>query len=250
MTGAGKPVLYLGDDGLEGAAAYLAGVMSHHRIGYRHLGSGRRAEDRLLRGEYRLVVLSDYPAANLAAAQADLLAERVRAGTGLLMIGGWDSFQGLGGGYRGTRVGELLPVELSSGDDRVNWPFPCLVWKEGQHPITDGLPLAAPPGIGGYNRFTVRAGCERLLSAVRFRPSLKEGACSFVEEGRDPLLVVGQHGRGRVAAFASDVAPHWVGGFVDWGERRVRAGEPGREVEVGEHYARFFANLLVWTGRL
>jgi hypothetical protein len=49
-----------------------------------------------------------------------------------------------------------------------------------------------------------------------------------------PLLVTGQHGAGRVAAITTDVAPHWVGGFVDWGDARVAAQADGAPaIEVG-----------------
>ena len=66
-----------------------------------------------------------------------------------------------------------------------------------------------------------------------------------------PVLVVGSAGQGRTAAFASDVAPHWVGGFVDWGETRVAAQAPGGPaIEVGVAYSQFWKQLLAWTGRL
>jgi len=46
------------------------------------------------------------------------------------------------------------------------------------------------------------------------------------------------------------VASHWVGGFVDWGDRRITQDVAGGLVEIGNWYARFFRNLLVWTGKL
>ena len=62
------------------------------------------------------------------------------------------------------------------------------------------------------------------------------------------MLVVGQFGRGRSAAFASDAAPHWVGGLVDWGAKRIAAhAKGGGQVEVGNHYAELFARLVRWT---
>ena len=62
-----------------------------------------------------------------------------------------------------------------------------------------------------------------------------------------PLLIVGRHGRGRTAALATDVAPHWVGGLVDRGQQRVVQDVPGGfTIDVGDCYARFFRNLLVW----
>jgi len=76
------------------------------------------------------------------------------------------------------------------------------------------------------------------------------GDFQFTRGEESPLLVVGQYGRGRVAALATDVAPHWVGGFVDWGDRRITQDVGGGFVEIGNWYAGFFRNLLVWTGQL
>jgi len=42
--------------------------------------------------------------------------EFVRNGGGLIMIGGWESFQGSGGGYHGTLIEEILPVRISPED--------------------------------------------------------------------------------------------------------------------------------------
>ena len=71
-----------------------------------------------------------------------------------------------------------------------------------------------------------------------------------------PLLVTGSYGLGRTVAFASDVAPHWVGGMVDWGTpRRVTqtlcAGafaelSTDGFIEVGADYATFFRQLTQW----
>ena len=66
------------------------------------------------------------------------------------------------------------------------------------------------------------------------------------------MLVLGAADRGRTAALMTDLAPHWVGGFVDWGDgERVTAQAPGSwQIEVGNLYAQFVANLLAWTGQL
>jgi hypothetical protein len=252
------PVLYLGDTDLATAAAYLGGVLAHAGIPYGYLPSDRSPDPGFLEGDWRLVILSDYAARNFTPGQMDSLTAAVRSGRGLLMIGGWESFQGLDGGYAGTRVAQALPVEISPRDDRVNYPYPCLAVarQPAAHPVLAGLPWDEPPGLGGYNRVALKPGAELLLEAVRFRTAVSGGNVRFREEGRDPLLAVWSFGSGRVTAFCSDAAPHWVGGFVDWGSGRVRAGGPGSavgavgEVEVGEHYVRFFQNLIRWTGRL
>ena len=246
-----RPVLYLGDTSLDTAASYLAGVMRYFNIGFDYLPSVQAADRFLVDGaEYRLVILSDYPSENLNSAQMERIEAWVRRGSGLLMIGGWESFQGSGGAYAGTVIEEILPVRISPTDVRVHISCPCLAYKREDHPILAGLPFDQPPCIGGYNRVTAKEDARVLLEAIRYRTQARASSCSFAEAGRDVLLAVGGCGRGRSAAFTSDAAPHWVGGFVDWGPRRVSCEIAGAVVEVGEFYADFFNNLIRWTGRL
>ena len=49
--------------------------------------------------------------------------------------------------------------------------------------------------------------------------------------------MVGRHGYGRTAALATDVAPHWVGGLVDWGDQRITQKVTEDSIEVGNWYA-------------
>ena len=248
-----KRICYLGDDKLTGAAAYLAGVMAHYGLPFDHVGSAERPPDDLFEKAYALYVLSDYPARNFTREEMIRLAERVRGGAGLLMIGGWESFHGAAGGYERSPLAEALPVVMASGDDRVNCPQPCLVNKVRDHEILQGLPFDDPPGIGGFNRVTARTdrtGVATLLTAVRYRVQGTDGEFCFSRIDETPLLVVGDYGAGRTAAFTTDVAPHWVGGLVDWGDDRVVQPVGGATIEVGNCYAQFLHNLLRWTGRL
>ncbi|WP_405282734.1 glutamine amidotransferase [Gaopeijia maritima] len=242
-------ILYAGDSHLGGAAAYLAGVLSHGGIPFDHVPSDAPLGPTLGLTEPRLYVISDYPVKNLTDADMQRISGDVAAGAGLLMIGGWESFHGAAGEYHTSPLAEILPVRMQNSDDRVNAARPCLVEKGASHPILEGLPLERPPGIGGYNRVEPREGAEVLLFArhcpVEVDP---RGQYTVTPGARAPLLVVGHHGRGRTAAFASDVAPHWVGGLVDWGEGRVKACAPGGvEIEVGSLYAEFFTRLVRWT---
>jgi hypothetical protein len=246
------PILYLGDDTVDAAAAYLAGVMAHHGLGYEHRPSNESLNTDVLKRRWSLIVISDYPAGNIPLDVQSGLADMVGAGMGLLMLGGWDSFQGLGGNYSGTRLGNILPVVLDTGDDRINSSGPCLISKVKNHPIVDGLPFASDtPGIGGFNRFEAKEDGEVVLESRIYRASADPDAGHiFIPESEmNPLLVTGTHGKGRVCAWASDVAPHWVGGLVDWGPERVEARGPGGAgaVEVGNLYAEFFRNMLLWT---
>jgi uncharacterized membrane protein len=126
----------------------------------------------------------------------------VAAGGGLVMVGGYLTFQGIEGRARwaGTPVEEALPVLIEPADDRVEVPAGIVpaVLLPG-HPIVTGLP-GTWPALLGYNRVRPRAGAD-LVAAV----------------GDDPLIVAGQHGRGRSVAFTSDCGPHWCPPpFVEW----------------------------------
>jgi uncharacterized membrane protein len=178
------------------------------------------------------------------------IAARVEQGAGLLMIGGWESFHGLLGEYDESPLAAVLPVRMQSSDDRRNFPQPCLIEKLCDHEILAGLPWERPAGIGGINVVTAKPGAETLLAAVSFSVLHAEHAYQFAPADSAPLLVVGRHGAGRTAALATDVAPHWVGGLVDWGDQRIVQAVGDGTIEVGNWYARFFCNLVAWTGRI
>ena len=245
-----KSVLYLGDTTLREAGSYLAGVMSFHRISFDYLASDQKFSSSFLGRKYAAVIISDYPACNFSTAQLDTIAAQVKAGQGLLMIGGWESFTGANHEYTDSILKEVLPVVMQSGDDRVNCSAPCLVEKACDHKIVNSLPFEEnPPCIGGFNRLVIKGEAETVLFARRFKAVRQEEEFRFTPfEEPDSLLVVGSYGEGRVCAFATDAAPHWVGGLVDWGDSRVYAQATGASaIEVGNWYAKLFANMVNWT---
>ncbi|MEW5815533.1 MAG: glutamine amidotransferase [Spirochaetota bacterium] len=256
----GKKVIYFGDTSLDTAASYLAGIMNYYHITYIYIPSNEQCNDHILtQPEIGLIVLSDYPSSNFTSKQFKLITSLVADGTGLLMIGGWESFTGLNGGYNSTPLADILPVVMSDQDDRVNWPYPCIICKVCDHEILDNLPFKSPPGIGGFNKVTVKDDGHVLLNCIRYTTGttpLEEGTvsesgnCVFAAVDVNPLLVVGFYGQGRTAAFASDVAPHWASGLVDWGLPRIRLMSGLSVVEVGCHYASLFRNLMLWTAGL
>jgi uncharacterized membrane protein len=148
-----------------------------------------------------------------------LLRDFVAAGGGLIMIGGYLSFQGIDGKarYHGTPIEAALPVTLEAQDDRVEAPEGLTpVVRLPAHPLVRGLD-ATWPAILGYNRLHAKPAGEVVVTA-----------------GEDPLVVAWSFEQGRSLAFASDCGPHWAPPpFVSW---------PG--------YARFWANAAAWlTGR-
>lgn len=245
-------VLYLGDTHLRDAAAYLAGLMHGWGWPFDYVPSDRSATADLFETARALFIISDYPAARLNATLQQKLVQQVAAGAGLIMLGGWESFHGLGGDWDGTPVGDALPVVIETEDDRMNCDQPVLVRRVAEHPAVNGLPWESrPPVIGGFNRFTAKPDATVLLEAERFTAWRFDAEFVFEPIDWHPLLVIGEFGRGRVAALATDVAPHWVGPLVDWGTPRVSAQAPeANGVEVGGDYATFFRQLLSWTGGL
>lgn len=246
-----RKIHYFGDDDPQKAAAYLAGVLSHHKIPFTHVPGERKFADAVGDDVPAGYVFSDYPSKNLTERDMRKITADVNAGAGFLMIGGWESFHGLNGEYGGGAIEKILPVEIACEDDRFNSPQPCMIKKCVEHPVLGALPFDAPPAIGGLNILTPRTGAEIVLEATTFRTTFRNGVFDFAADRTFPLLVLGTFGAGRTAAFATDVAPHWVGGFVDWGTPRVWAQACGANpVEVGCHYAGFFANLVKWIAKI
>jgi hypothetical protein len=243
-------ILYCGDTALREAASYLAGVMAHCAIPFDYLASDHPFREESFSRPYSGIILSDYPAKNFTPGQLGKLAEKVGRGMGLLMIGGWASFTGANREYTDTALREVLSVTMQEQDDRVNSWQPCVVEKERNHPIVDGLPFErCSPSVGGFNRFQAKDCSETLLTVRPIGVARNEGRLVFrPSDTCDPLLVIGQFGLGRVAAFASDVAPHWVGGLVDWGDSRISVHAEGSNPrEVGNWYAAFFERLIRWV---
>jgi uncharacterized membrane protein len=126
----------------------------------------------------------------------------VENGGGLVMIGGYLTFQGIDGKarYGGSPVEDALPVTMLPGDDRVEAPQgvePTVA--QADHPIVAGMP-ATWPALLGYNRLIPRV-----------------EATVVAEAGGDPLITVWSHGKGRAVAYASDCGPHWAPPpFVEW----------------------------------
>lgn len=183
---------------------------------------------------YDAVILSDIGANSLLLPPAvwlhsktvpnrlKLIKAWVEKGGGLLMVGGYFSFQGIDGKarWRRTAVEDVLPVTCLPYDDRVEMP-------EGstaeillpEHPTMKGL-AGDWPLLLGVNEVEVRNRAD--IEVVARIPE---------EQGGHPLLVLGRHGAGRSAAWTSDIGPHWLSpAFCEW-----------------QGYGRLWKNILGWV---
>lgn len=180
---------------------------------------------------YDAIILSDIGANSLLLPPAVWLHSRtvpnrlklikawVEKGGALLMVGGYFSFQGIDGKarWRRTAVEDTLPVTCLPYDDRVEIPEGAVAEVvKPDHPVMAGL-SGTWPLLLGVNEVEVRPGAE----VVARLPA---------DQGGHPLLVLGGFGKGRTAAWTSDIGPHWLSpAFCEW-----------------EGYGRLWKNILGW----
>lgn len=123
-------------------------------------------------------------------------------GGGLMMAGGYLSFQGFEGkaNYHRTPIEEILPVNIEPTDDRVETPEGVNARVVAtEHPVVAGLDQDWPILLG-YQR-----------------TELKSDAMELASVDGEVMLAVRESGAGRTLAFTSDISPHWAPDeFMDW----------------------------------
>ena len=181
---------------------------------------------------YDAIVLSNVPRSALSDEVLGWVEEWIgKRGGGLLMAGGPWSF---GGGWTGTAVERMLPVEFLGSAD---WnPAPAIiepssadlhpVWRLFEDERTTRTALRAIPQSSGRNTW------------VRVKP--QSGMLLGVEKaqtttGSPPLLAVGAYGRGRTAALATSISASLSPRFTrQWGD------------QDNQYFARFARNMIYW----
>jgi uncharacterized membrane protein len=177
-------------------------------------------------GRYNVYVLSDLPADYLAPRQHKLLADAVRKGAGLIMLGGRSSFGP--GGWAQTELADVLPVEIH--------PF------DGQLEPEGGIKFV--PNNQGLTSYLLQIGASKtetarlwdmmppILGTSRFgEPKrLAEILAQTPGPNPEPLLVaMDGPGAGRVIAYGGDT---WI-----W----ARATEEGRIA-----HRKFWRQVIFW----
>jgi uncharacterized membrane protein len=182
---------------------------------------------------YDAIVLSNVPRAALSDEVLGWVEEWIgKRGGGLLMAGGPRSFGS--GGWTGTPVERMLPVEFLGSED---WELaPAVLEPTGAdlHPVwrlfederaTRAALRTLPESLGRNNWVRVKPQSGTLLGAQKAGTST----------GTPPLLAVGAYGRGRTAALATPLSASWSPRFTrQWGEQDNR------------FFAKFARNLTYW----
>ena len=164
--------------------------------------------------QYDVIVLSDIGANSLqlppetwlhgqsSPSRLDALNQWVHSGGGLMMAGGYLSFQGFQAraNFARSPLARSLPVTMSDFDDRVE----CSAGEKA-HSVSPNHELGAlitqeTPVLLGYNRVFAKAEAEVIATV-----------------GEDVLIATGTYGSGRTLVWTSDIGPHWCPQeFLDW----------------------------------
>jgi uncharacterized membrane protein len=213
---------------------------------------GADLEDAIREDKPDVIILDDVDVHGLNEASWKAIAERVRAGAGLMMLGGYHSFGP--GGFRESPLADVMPVNIgpaqrqSFGEgvrEDVHLPGPVRMRPAApvgeRHPVMQLAVAAAGSAAASstgeppvateiiWDRLPALDGANRIA-----RSELKANAQVLAEADdaeRHPLLVAGQSGDGRTLAFAGDSTWRWqMGGF-------------------GEAHRRFWRQCVLWLAK-
>ena len=154
--------------------------------------------------QYRALILGSVEAASFSPEQLRMLADFVsKRGGGLLMLGGRRSFAE--GGWAGTPVAEVLPIEFDANSARGNAPeyFTHLNVK----PTREGSTYPVTQLAATEQESTARWNDMPAVSAVNAVRAAKPGATVLLtgtgEDRREQIVLAYQrYGRGKSMAFA------------------------------------------------
>jgi uncharacterized membrane protein len=189
---------------------------------------------RVVAGDYNVFLIGDLDASALRPQDMQAILDKVNAGAGIGLLGGFHAFEA--GGWGSSALAPLLPFE----PDR-------LARQAFDQPVRESLhrvgPLEMLPDrqFGGVSILRLGKSDQETLAAWRGMPPL-EGANDLgrlvptakplaVTGDGHPLLVGREFGAGRVLAFAADSTWRWV------------------MQGAGEQHRRFWRQLVLWLAR-
>jgi uncharacterized membrane protein len=226
---------------------------------YRHADAAewrKRLIDNLKKNTHEVFILGDIPAHQLG---TDILKEIRRmvdrqGGSGLLMIGGHETFQA-GGWDKSLFVSSergfdnLLPVDLSVGgqiegvgrkDDEADKEIKFHPTRDALRHFIFQLGLEAEAASERWGKLRSLTGGSRLGNLTRQSDKL---VTTSADGKGDILLAVRDQSRGRTAALAVDTTWRWL-------QPDERPGRKPDAREVGQVlHVTFWRNLIIWLAR-
>ena len=183
--------------------------------------------------EFTVYMIGDLDSAALKEEELQAIADAVRNGAGLIMLGGNQSFGS--GGYGQTPLGQVLPVEMRSAERHnlgdvnspdLHWNMPMIIRPTDIAKNNPMLLLGNTPA----ESMKLWLSLSSLAGANRLRP---KGSATVLLEGPDkqPVLLSQTFGNGRVLAFAGDTTWNW------WFDNET------------EH-KRFWRQIILWLAKM
>ena len=237
----GLRVLYL-EGALRVEQRFLRRVLASSpdmQVNFQWIDSSRRDRwpvdlGRTLAADHDVFLIGDLDSAALRAEDLRTILDKVNAGAGIGLLGGFHAFEA--GGWASSALGPLVPFEA---DRLARQPFDGPV-REGLH-LQGKVRMVPDPRFGsvsilrlGKSEQDTRAAWESLpplegASRIgRLTPAAK--SLAGTPDGQ-PLLVAREYGAGRVLAFAGDSTWRWV------------------MQGAGEQHRRFWRQMVLWLAR-
>lgn len=164
--------------------------------------------------KFQVIILESPDAAAFSPSEQEMLRDYVKAGGGILVLGGYYSYGK--GRWEGTTLGELMPVKTKGPWDLTQVAAPLVVGA--QSPALQGLDFAAGPRVVWAHDVEPLPGAPLLLTA-----------------GGKPLLIASPPGQGKVLCFTGTILGYedQAGGVPFW---------------KWDKYPAFLQSLITWLG--
>lgn len=189
----------------------------------------------LARQHYDAIILGDVSPQRLTGGNPRVLEQirdAVRAGTGLIMMGGYETFAEEA--WRGTPLEDVLPSRFgvaTAGESQIAEEVAIEPTREGLQHYVMGLVERSPENAAQWARLPKLNGMTRL--------EVKQTATVLaVRAGtREPVLAGQRYGEGRTLAFAGDTTWRWE-----------KLGQPKSAEGVRAHQ-RFWKQVVLWLAK-
>ncbi len=172
-------------------------------------------------GRYDVYIIGDVSARHFTPVQLKLLAQRVRDGAGLMMLGGYHTYSA--GGYAQSPLRDILPVALAPGQAEPDSTFDTNLQIKGE--------LHLVPTTAGNRHYVMRIDSPSrnneawlklppLTGATRIRAKSDFVEVLAKSEQGDDLIVASDIGRSRVMCLAFDETYFWAQAGFEQAHRR------------------------------
>ncbi len=164
--------------------------------------------------KYQVVILETPDAAAFSPSEQEMLRDYVKAGGGMLVLGGYYSYGK--GRWEGTTLGGMMPVKTKGAWDLVE--VKAALQPAAPHAALNGVDLGAEPRVAWAHDVDPVPGAQVLLTV-----------------GGKPLLVANGAGPGKVLCFTGTILGYEdkVGGMPFW---------------KWDKYPAFLQSLISWLG--